>query len=217
PYRMEAAIAAWPLWQRVAVGFVIGEIGFYWGHRWAHEIPFLWRFHSIHHSAQKLYFIISSRAHPLDNVFIRLCGMIPACVLGVASPLTPAGGVASALIVIVATTWGFFIHANLRWRLGPLEWLIATPGFHHWHHTRSGLRDRNYASMLPVMDWIFGTLYLPRNLWPADYGVDDDIPGTLLGQLMYPLSGPASGGGAAQTTPPTPVSDARLATPRLGG
>jgi sterol desaturase/sphingolipid hydroxylase (fatty acid hydroxylase superfamily) len=50
PYRVQAAVAAWPLWQRIVVGFVVGEIGFYWGHRWMHEIPFLWRFHSIHHA-----------------------------------------------------------------------------------------------------------------------------------------------------------------------
>ncbi len=68
-----------------------------------------------------------------------------------------------ALIVLVVTMWGFFIHANVRWRLGPLEWLISTPAFHHWHHTLAEPRDRNYASMLPWMDWIFGTYYLPGN------------------------------------------------------
>jgi len=37
PYRMQAAVAAWPLWQRILAGLVVGEIGFYWGHRWTHE------------------------------------------------------------------------------------------------------------------------------------------------------------------------------------
>ena len=157
PYSLQAAVAAWPLWQRILAGLVVGEIGFYWGHRWTHEIPFLWRFHSIHHSAEHVYFLISSRAHPLDNVFIRLCGLIPAYILGVASPLTPTGSLVPVLMVLIATTWGFFIHSNVRWRLGPLEWLISTPAFHHWHHTLHEPRDRNYASMLPWMDWNFGT------------------------------------------------------------
>ena len=99
---MQSAVAAWPLWQRVLAGLVVGEIGFYWGHRWTHEIPFLWRFHSIHHSAEHIYFLISSRAHPIDNVFIRLCGLIPAYILGVASPLTPTGSLVPVLIVLVA-------------------------------------------------------------------------------------------------------------------
>ena len=186
PYRLQAAVAAWPLWQRILAGLVVGEIGFYWGHRWTHEIPFLWRFHSVHHSAEHVYFLISSRAHPLDNVFIRLCGLIPAYILGVASPLTPTGSLVPVLIVLVATIWGFFIHSNLRWRLGPLEWLIATPAFHHWHHTLREPLDRNYASMLPWMDWIFGTFYLPKQ-WPSAYGTDAKLPGSLGRQLVYPL------------------------------
>jgi len=187
PYRMQAAVAAWPLWQRIVVGFFVGEIGFYWGHRWVHQISFLWRFHSVHHSAKHVYFLTSARAHPVDNVFIRLCGLVPAYVFGVASPLTPSGNLVPIMIVIVATMWGFFIHSNVRWRLGPLEWLIATPGFHHWHHTLGGERDRNFASMLPLMDWMFGTLHLPRNQWPAAYGIEATLPPSLAGQLMYPL------------------------------
>lgn len=130
--------------------------------------------------------MISSRAHPIDNVFIRLCGLIPAYILGVASPLSPTGSLVPVLIVLVATMWGFFIHSNLRWRLGPLEWLIATPGFHHWHHTLREPRDRNYASMLPWMDWLFGTLYLPKH-WPSAYGIEAKLPSSLGGQLLYPL------------------------------
>ncbi len=190
PYRMQAFVASWPLWQRVLAGFVVGEIGFYWGHRWTHEIPFLWRFHSIHHSAEHVYFLISSRAHPIDSVFTRLCGLIPAYILGVASPLTPTGSLVPVLIVLVATVWGFFIHSNLRWRLGPIEWLIATPAFHHWHHTLGEPRDRNYASMLPWMDRIFGTYYLP-NQWPSSYGTETEVPHSLGRQLLYPLLPPS--------------------------
>jgi hypothetical protein len=38
-------------------------------------------------------------------------------------------------VILAGLVWGYFVHANLRWRLGPLEWIVATPGFHHWHHT----------------------------------------------------------------------------------
>lgn len=190
PWRVQTAIAAWPLWERVAVGFVVGEIGFYWGHRWCHQIPFLWRFHSIHHSAEEVYYLISARAHPLDNVFIRLSGLIPACILGVASPLTPTGSIVPVLIILVTTTWGFFIHSNLRVRLGPFEWLLATPAFHHWHHTHSDHKDHNYASMLPVMDWVFGTFYLPAK-WPAAYGTETPVAPGLVDQLLDPMMPPA--------------------------
>jgi sterol desaturase/sphingolipid hydroxylase (fatty acid hydroxylase superfamily) len=199
PYKMQAAVATWPLWQRILAGLVVGEIGFYWGHRMSHEIPFLWRFHSIHHGEQHVYFLTSSRAHPIDNAFIRLCGLVPACLLGVASPLAPNGSVVPALIVLVATLWGFFIHANLRWRLGPLEWLIATPGFHHWHHVLGGQRDCNYASMLPVIDRLFGTCHLPAHEWPERYGIETTLPESLSGQLLYPLRSPVEVGKSVAT------------------
>jgi sterol desaturase/sphingolipid hydroxylase (fatty acid hydroxylase superfamily) len=187
PSSLYGAVAAMPIWARALAALVVGEIGFYWGHRWAHEIPLLWRFHSIHHNPAQVYFLISARAHPIDNVFIRLCGLIPVSILGLATPLTPAGGVVAALLVLVLTLWGFLIHANIRWRFGLLEWVISTPAFHHWHHSLAEPRDRNFASMLPILDWLFGTHYLPRNRWPQAYGITASLPGSLAAQLIYPL------------------------------
>jgi hypothetical protein len=75
-------------------------------------------------------------------VFIRLCGLIPPYILGVARPLTATGSLVPVLIVLIATIWGFFIHSNLKRRLGLIEWLISTPAFHHWHHTLREPLDR---------------------------------------------------------------------------
>ena len=82
--------------------------------------------------------------------------------------------------------WSFCIHANLRWRLGPLEELIASPAFHHWHHTKDDHKDHNYSSMLPFMDRVFGTFYLPRE-WPAEYGTDTYVPEGLVDSLVAPF------------------------------
>jgi sterol desaturase/sphingolipid hydroxylase (fatty acid hydroxylase superfamily) len=188
PWRLHAEVAAWPIWLRGLAAFVVADLGFYWGHRWAHEIPFLWRFHSVHHDPKHVYFLISARAHPIDNAFIRMCGLIPIYILGLGAPQSVQGTLIATLLMLFVTVWGFFIHANVRWRFGPLEWLIATPGFHHWHHTLSGPRDHNFASTLPCWDWLFGTCYLPKGQWPSDYGIERPLPASMVGQLLHPLS-----------------------------
>jgi len=182
-----AAMAALPFWARAIIGLVVGEVGYYWGHRWSHEIPFLWRFHSIHHSAEHIDFLVNTRAHPVDMVFSRFCGLVPIYVLGLGGPVGLEGSLVPALVVIIGTIWGFFIHANLRWRFGPVEWLVSTPVFHHWHHTLDGPTNRNYASTLPWIDRIFGTYYLPRKKWPTAYGIEAKLPDSLAEQLAFPL------------------------------
>ncbi|MGH7113868.1 MAG: sterol desaturase family protein [Stellaceae bacterium] len=71
-----------------------------------------------------------------------------------------------------------------------MEWLISTPRFHHRHHTLAEPRDRNFASMLPVLDLIFGTYYLPRKEWPGAYGTAAPMPGSVVGQLVHPFRAP---------------------------
>lgn len=165
-----AAVADLPLWLRLVLAFAIGEVGFYWGHRWTHQWPWLWRYHALHHRPEGLTWLVNSRAHPVDLVFVRLCGLVPIYLLGLAQAGTPEGNLAPVLVVLVGTIWGFFIHANVRWRLGWLEHLIASPHFHHWHHTRDAPLNRNFASMMPLLDRLFGTHHLPRS-WPDRYGV----------------------------------------------
>ena len=187
PEGFTGAAASLPLWARMILAMVVGEIGFYWGHRWSHEIPLLWRFHAIHHSATHINFLVNTRSHPVDMVFTRLCGMALLFATGLASPVGHNPTLIPAIVLLVGSVWSFFVHANLRWRLGPIEEVIATPAFHHWHHTLEDHRDHNYAPMLPFIDRLFGTFYLPK-AWPAAYGASTPVPESLIGQLVDPFA-----------------------------
>ena len=187
PTALTTAVQDLPPLVRVGLAFVIGEIGFYWGHRLSHEVPWLWRFHALHHTTEQLYFLANTRSHPVDMVVTRLFGLVPLYLLGLAGPSLD-GSATPALVLVIGTLWGFFIHANLRWRFGPLEWLFTTPAFHHWHHSRRDHVNRNYASTLPFLDRLFGSHYLPRH-WPDDCGTDTPHGATLAAQLLDPLVG----------------------------
>lgn len=198
--------AAWGTWaQSLPVGlrfmlaFLIAECGFYWGHRLMHRSPWLWRLHLIHHSPAHLDWLANTRAHPLDLVFTRLCGYVPLYLLGLAQAGPGRLDTIPLLISLTGSIWGYLLHANLRWRWRPVQRLIATPAFHHWHHERLGAHQQacNYAALLPVFDLIFGSYRSPVG-WPEHYGIDEAIAPDLAGQLVQPFVGAS----LRQTAPP---------------
>jgi sterol desaturase/sphingolipid hydroxylase (fatty acid hydroxylase superfamily) len=204
-----------PLWGRAAAAMVVGEFGYYWGHRWMHEIPFLWRFHSIHHNAEEMDWLVSTHAHPLDIVFGRLAGFVPMYALGLAQPLVGQRiDTVPLLFMLVGTVWGYFIHANVKASFGWLNVLVSTPAFHHWHHTRNDHINKNYASMLPIMDILFGSWYVPKK-WPAEYGIDGAVEPGLTGQLLQPFL-PTEQPAAVQAGEPSVANATSLVEQRLG-
>ncbi|MGH6720332.1 MAG: sterol desaturase family protein, partial [Alphaproteobacteria bacterium] len=52
----------------LAADLVVLDLLIYWWHRANHEVPFLWRFHAVHHSSEAMDWLASSRIHLVDAV-----------------------------------------------------------------------------------------------------------------------------------------------------
>ncbi len=188
-----AAFLTWvadlPLGLRVALLIVVGDTAYYWVHRWSHELPWLWRFHLIHHSPTELDWLVNTRAHPVDLALSRALPLLPLLAFGLRQPASRDMESVAALYLTLTTTWAFFVHANVRIRLGWMEKVIVSPAFHHWHHYNDsvGSPGRNYASLLPWLDRMFGTYHLPTQQLPSAYGAVDALPAKLGAQLLSPF------------------------------
>jgi sterol desaturase/sphingolipid hydroxylase (fatty acid hydroxylase superfamily) len=170
-----------PKGAQVAEGLLLAEFLFYWAHRASHRLGLLWRFHAIHHSITEMDWLAAARQHPLDAVFHRVFVAIPLFLLGF-TRLTVG------VVVLFAAFNALFIHSNVRFRFGPLRWVVTTPEFHHWHHANEAEAvNKNFAGGLPLLDVLFGTAYLPKGRVPAAYGIDEPVPGEYLRQLTHPF------------------------------
>jgi len=176
------AIGSLPLVVQVPALLLVADFTQYWVHRAFHVVPFLWRFHAIHHSIEQMDWLAGSRLHLADVIVTRGLTYVPIFVLG----FSQAALMVYVFLVAVQAT---FIHANVRWQFRALRRLVATPAFHHWHHSaeREAV-NRNFAVHTPIWDMAFGTYFLPDR-WPSAYGLSDRraIPGRWVTQLIHPF------------------------------
>jgi lathosterol oxidase len=179
---VSSAVGSMPLVVQVAVILLVADFTQYWVHRTFHAIPLLWRFHAIHHSIEHLDWLAGSRLHLVDVVVTRGLTYLPIFVLG----FSEAALMVYVFLVAVQAT---FIHANVRWDFRRVRRLVATPAFHHWHHSAErDAVDKNFAVHTPIWDLLFGTYYLPDR-WPSAYGLAGrpPFPARWITQLLYPF------------------------------
>jgi sterol desaturase/sphingolipid hydroxylase (fatty acid hydroxylase superfamily) len=179
---LRPVVALLPSPFKAVVAFLLFDALVYWAHRWSHEVPFLWRFHVIHHSSKQMDWVSGVRAHPLDGLVVA-----PVFVFLISAGFSPK---LSGAFVIVQFVVGLFLHANVRWRWRPLHRVVITPEFHHWHHAdEADAHHTNYSTFLPVWDLLFGTYFMPADRRPQVYGAGESVPDSLTAQLWQPLRG----------------------------
>jgi sterol desaturase/sphingolipid hydroxylase (fatty acid hydroxylase superfamily) len=170
-----------PLWVQIIVFLIASDFLLYWIHRGFHR-PAMWKYHAVHHSSEELEWISAARFHPV-NIFLGTVAVDVMLLLAGVSP--------EVMIVVGPFTIAYsaFVHANVNWTLGPFKYVLASPVFHRWHHTAADQGgDMNFASTFPILDWLFGTFYMPEGKLPAAYGVGEkEFPQGFGGQMLYPF------------------------------
>jgi sterol desaturase/sphingolipid hydroxylase (fatty acid hydroxylase superfamily) len=161
---------------------VIADFCTYWVHRLHHQIPSLWPFHKVHHSAEVLTPVTVYRKHPVYDFFSgiveafpvgALQGLVLFFSLGNIEYVTLGG--ANIVYVVFNFLGSNLRHSHIWLDFGPaLSRLFISPAQHQVHHSRNPVHfNKNYGEMLALWDWMFGTLYIPKERESLEFGLSD--------------------------------------------
>lgn len=153
----------------IAALFLGTEFFYYWHHRAAHRIRWLWATHAVHHSATKLNYTAAIRLGWTGAISGNFLFFLPLAWIGF-HPL------AVIAMLGVNLAYQFFIHTQLAPHLGPLEWVLNTPRHHQVHHaSNAACLDKNYGGVLIVFDRMFGTFAERPKGEPLRYGLAEPL------------------------------------------
>ncbi len=185
------SVGAWrPDWwagvPALLLDLLVLDVLIYWWHRANHTVPFLWRFHEIHHLDRFLDTTTALRFHFGELLLSALARAAIIILLDI--PI--ASILVFEVVVLLATV---FHHSNLqlpRRFEGLLAHLIITPSI-HWvhHHAIRKDTDSNYGTILSVWDRVFGSASRTSRWATMPIGVErlDEKPLSAL--LARPFAG----------------------------
>jgi len=169
-----------PFIPQLFVALLVSDLFQYTAHYFFHKIPYLWRFHAVHHSTKHLDWLAGSRTHFLDLIVVRAFSFIPIYVCGFSSSVF-------LTYIVIVSFQAVLAHSNTLINFGFLKYVFVTPQYHHWHHSDDPKAyDKNFAIHFPFIDMIFGTYYPMGNTWPEGTGLGDiKFPKGFLRQFVY--------------------------------
>ncbi len=158
-----------PLWVQVIAGLLLMDLIGAWLVHWVeHRVPWMWRFHMVHHSDHNVDTTTANRHHPGESVFRFLFTTLAVIVIG--APMWLVFLYQTMSVVLTQ-----FNHANLNmpdWLDNALVWVLVTPNMHRvHHHYRLPYTDTNYGNIFSVWDRLFGTFAVADNS-KLKYGLD---------------------------------------------
>ena len=186
-------LSGWPTLVQLVFYFFLKDFVQWNIHRLLHKVPWLWRFHQVHHSVREMGFSAHLRYHFGETIIYKLIQFIPLSLLGISV-------VDFFVLDAIAIAIGHLNHSNLYLTWGPLRWLLNSPAMHIWHHAKNLPPERlaqaggvNFGLSLSLWDYLFGTAYLPSDGRDLRLGFpgDEAFPAGFFAQLWPPP--PATG------------------------
>ena len=139
-----------PVWAAWLLTLVMIDFVFYWYHRSAHRIRFLWAIHMNHHSSVEMNFSVAFRQ--------AWFGPISKAPFYIIMPLVGFDPSITVVVALFSRLWGVWGHTQWIDKLGWLDGIFNTPSTHRVHHgTNPEYVDSNYGNFFIVWDRLFGT------------------------------------------------------------
>ena len=182
--RIAPADPALPLGAEIPAALLSGSLAGYLVHRLGHSQPLLWRLHGVHHVPSKVNVANNGVNHVLDIVLAQGVVQLVLAWAGFSREAVLAAGLFTA-------AQGYFVHANIDVRIGPLNHLLASPEQHRLHHSTDLSEAGHYGSDLSCWDHLFGSFTWRPGRAPAAVGLSDptSFPGTgeIAASLVHPV------------------------------
>ncbi|MGB8275683.1 MAG: sterol desaturase family protein [Alphaproteobacteria bacterium] len=173
----------WRGWAGVALDVLLLDFLIYWWHRANHEMPFLWRFHEVHHLDATLDTTTAVRFHFGEVMLSALARA--AVVVPLAFPMASVLAFESSVLMAA-----LFHHSNLRLPPGferALSRVVITPSI-HWvhHHAVRTDTDSNYGTVFSFWDPLFGSRSRTPRASGMAIGVEGKGEEPLLSLIAHP-------------------------------
>ncbi len=180
--RLDALVAFWaglPGAVSMIAAILLIDFAAYWRHRVEH-IRALWPIHAVHHADEAMNWLSVRRKHPLGEALAMIVDNVIVIALGL-----PFWAIAVSLLL--RAWWGYFIHADVPWTLGPLGKVLISPAAHRLHHIRDEhLMGYNFGNTVTLWDWVFGTYRDPKPYVNCETGIAEGTR-DFLGELARPF------------------------------
>ena len=175
-------VQQWPALLQFLLMFLIQDFTHWNVHRLLHRVPFLWKFHKVHHSVKEMGFAAHLRVHWMESIIYKSITFIPLLFIGF--------GIDDFFYLHIFTIiWGHYNHTNLNIPIGPLKYVFNNPQMHLWHHAKELPMNHpngvNFGLTLSVWDYLFKTNYQPHDKGDIELGFeqDENYPKTFWGQI----------------------------------